>query len=450
MPPPGPPDDFGFGSIELVMAPLYLASVWSMGLWCLGTAQMYFYYSSYSKDPLWLKMHIFLIWTLNTLHQAFLIEVPYQYLIVNFGDRDAVAVLDRFLVASLLISAFACIMVQVIFVLRVWKLSNRNIPVTGYVLLLVLAQFAATCLYFGKAAVLTTFIDLKRAMPITRIVNGISAAADGSIAIILVFLLHRVRTGFNKRSETAISRLIAFTINTGLVTGLCSLLALITGIVLPNTLVFMFFYVLIGRLYMNSLFATLNSRISIRNEIFSNNSNSNNHEATNVTHLTDRFRVSPHSPSPPASRYFSTNLALDHERGSGLNQDREIDFARRSCPPRYTQHSTAGISVTVETTVGSPLDGVSIIEDKIPLPPPLSESSIRSSRPLSRSIYSWDLITDDGSVEGEGERINEGVNEYYFGRSSYPNMRSSYRHSQHQHQRDRSINIHLPPSMTMK
>lgn len=357
------------------MAPLYLASVFSMGLWCIGTVQLYFYYSHYTKDPLWLKIHIFFIWALNTLHEAFLIEVPYQYLIVNFGDRDAITILDRFLVASLLISAFSCIMVQVVFVLRVWKLSDRNIPLAGSVFILVIGQFVGACLYFGRAAVLTTFMELKHVMPITRIVNGVSAAADGSIAIILVILLHRVRTGF-KRSETAITRLITFTINTGLVTGLCSLLALITGIFLADTLVFMFFYVLIGRLYMNSLLATLNSRISLRNEIFSNS-----HEATNVTQLTDRFRV------PQTPQYRSTF------------SEHEVDFVRRSYPPRYTQQSLAGISVTVERTIGSPLDGDHMSERKIPSLTHTS-STVRSSR-SSRSIYSWDLITDEGEVAEE-------------------------------------------------
>ena len=83
-------------------------------------------------------------------------------------------------------------------------------------------------------------------MIITRIVNSITAVADSVIAISLVVLLHRTRSGF-RRSDSTINRLIVFTINTGLVTSVCAILGLVLGFVLFESLLFMFFYLSIAR-----------------------------------------------------------------------------------------------------------------------------------------------------------------------------------------------------------
>lgn len=48
-----------------------------------------------------------------------------------------------------------------------------------------------------------------------------------SIALVLIYLLHRSRTGF-KRSDTIIKRLIIFTLSTGLSTSLCAIMTLVT------------------------------------------------------------------------------------------------------------------------------------------------------------------------------------------------------------------------------
>lgn len=72
------------------------------------------------------------------------------------------------------------------------------------------------------------------------------AASDAIIAIVLSFYLHTSRSGF-KRTDTIINRLIMFTVNTGVLTGICAVLTLITNVAFPNTFIYMIFYIIVAR-----------------------------------------------------------------------------------------------------------------------------------------------------------------------------------------------------------
>ena len=134
--------------------------------------------------------------------------------------------------------------------------------------------------YFGKAIHFKSFAQLLTIKEITRSINIVNAVADASIAAVLVFLLQKSRTGF-RTSETIINRLIIFTVNTGLLTGCTAIVCLIMNIVFPDTFLYILFYLMTSRrmflnfavlvywlmicftVYVNSLYATLNSRKSI-------------------------------------------------------------------------------------------------------------------------------------------------------------------------------------------
>jgi len=145
-------------------------------------------------------------------------------------------------------------------------------------------------IYAIKGIRFTQLADLGSLKALSLSVNALAAAGDVLLAIILSLLLHTSRTGF-KGSDTMITMLITFTINTGALTSICAIASLITVssiisfdipcitaitnqiTVLPAAFVYILFYFAIGRLYCNSLLATLNARKAIRsaskNEDFS-------------------------------------------------------------------------------------------------------------------------------------------------------------------------------------
>jgi hypothetical protein len=100
--------------------------------------------------------------------------------------------------------------------------------------------FTLDRLPLGTFARLTTIVNL------SRLVNVGGAVADISIAASLIYLLQGSRTGFSK-SDSIINRLIMFSLNTGLLTSLDAIASLVTISVLPNTFVYIMFYVTCSR-----------------------------------------------------------------------------------------------------------------------------------------------------------------------------------------------------------
>ncbi|KAI5116215.1 hypothetical protein M0805_006766 [Coniferiporia weirii] len=241
---------------------LFIASVLTMGLWGMGSVQVYYYYDRYTNDQWWLKLQVFAVWALDTAHQALILHSTYIYLVTEYANFAYLAHFESTIRDSIILTAFICALVQSFFVMRIYRLSKKNIPLTGVSLALVIAQFTSTVVYYAKAYHFTQFAELETIFDVTRTINVITMCSDVFIAGVLVYLLQNSRTGF-KRSETMINRLVAFAVNTGLITSINAVISLVTGIALPTTFVYILFYLMLSRLYMNSMLATLNSRLNL-------------------------------------------------------------------------------------------------------------------------------------------------------------------------------------------
>jgi hypothetical protein len=167
------------------------------------------------------------------------------------------------------------------YAIRVFKLSERNWWLTAlvvrpctHILLsiiltsptqasLIIPSFALQTVYCVKMAAYKSILELSQIAIIAQVINAINAACDIAIAVAMVMLLHRSKTGL-KQTDTIVNRLVLFVVNTGLLTSLCATTALVLLLASPNTLLYAIFFFITPRLYANSLFATLNARASIR------------------------------------------------------------------------------------------------------------------------------------------------------------------------------------------
>ncbi|KAH0826781.1 hypothetical protein J3R83DRAFT_5196 [Lanmaoa asiatica] len=143
--------------------------------------------------------------------------------------------------------------------------SNKSWLATGSVMILVVAEFLLTIIYNSKGIPFVTFSQFAPWKGLSMAVNGVSAAGDLLIAVLLCYMLQTSRTGFRK-SHTLINKLMVFSINTGLLTSLFALASLVSIAVWPQSFIYITFYFCIGRLYCNSLLATLNARKGLRDE----------------------------------------------------------------------------------------------------------------------------------------------------------------------------------------
>ncbi|KAG6810845.1 hypothetical protein H0H92_010110 [Tricholoma furcatifolium] len=195
--------------------------------------------------------------------------------------------------------------VQLFYTGRVWRLSEQNIVVTAFIAALVLANAAWTII----AMQYKTFENLLKISNLTVTINALSTATDILIAVTLCFMLNKARTGF-KTSDTMINRLIIFVINTGVITSLCAIAALTSVLVSPTTLIYASFYFCIGRLYTNSLLATLNARRSITAGVYDDG-----------THMMVSL---PPTINPPSSIMTGDNFDAAHSFKASANPDCSI------------------------------------------------------------------------------------------------------------------------------
>jgi len=200
---------------------------------------------------------------LDTLHQALITHTVYTYTITDWGNPAQLQVLVWSLLVEVIFTGITAFVVQSFLTIRIWRLSGRNVYITGTAATLVLGGLLSCIIYLSRAFKYKTLEGLANVKAESMSVNVIGAAADVLISGTLCTLLNFSRTGFHK-SDAIINKLIIFTVNTGLLTSLCALASLISILVAGNTFVYIAFFFCLGRLYTNSLLATLNARKTIR------------------------------------------------------------------------------------------------------------------------------------------------------------------------------------------
>ncbi|KAJ8075803.1 hypothetical protein PM082_021435 [Marasmius tenuissimus] len=245
------------------MGVMFIGVIASAVLYGVSLAQTLYYFNRYPSDAWYLKYLVILTLLFDTSHLAMITHTIYHYTITEYYDHQALTRLIWSVLAEALPTGITGTLVQVFYVVRIFRLSKRNYWVSGLILAIVLANAACGTAWVVISLQMETYHQLLKINPLTITINALSAAADVLIAAILCYLLARSKTGF-KRSDSMISKLITFTANTGLATSVCALASLISLLGSPTTLIYALFYFCIGRLYTNSLLVALNARNSIR------------------------------------------------------------------------------------------------------------------------------------------------------------------------------------------
>ncbi|PBK60598.1 hypothetical protein ARMSODRAFT_982132 [Armillaria solidipes] len=259
-------------SLDTTMGAAFIGVVVAAILHGVSCVQAWYYFT-HQHDQWPLKSIVAAVMVFDTVHQALICHTGkvfymlrcllYTYLITHYGNAAELQRTVWSLLAEVLFNGFTAFLVQSFLALRVWRLSNRKILVTVIVALLVVAEFGCV-IAFGTLALINVhnFAELATLKYLSISVNALAAAGDVLIAGTLCLLLHRSRTGFQKKVLTR--KQILFAVNTGLLTSLCAVASLISILTAPNTFIYITFFFCMGRLYSNSLLATLNARKRIR------------------------------------------------------------------------------------------------------------------------------------------------------------------------------------------
>ncbi|KAF9558184.1 hypothetical protein CPC08DRAFT_709814 [Agrocybe pediades] len=176
------------------------------------------------------------------------------------------------LTTSAVIENIITALVQSFFCYRIYRLSEGCILLTVACLTLILLRLVG-----GMTLAVYSFID------VSTTPNGIvfvvklswlitsslacGAAADVLIAALMLYYLRQLDSPHNHTPTTQIiNRLIRFSLQTGLLTSMASVTVIICFQAMQNMIWFSF-YVLLAKVYSNSLLASLNARPQMRRQV---------------------------------------------------------------------------------------------------------------------------------------------------------------------------------------
>jgi len=209
-----------------------------------------------------LKGFVVILFILDTVHTVLCIYSVYWYLILNFGN---VANLDLTMWAiniQIDVNGLMGFLVQLMYARRVYIMSG-NIVIPA-----IITALGGIC--FALGFVLTRKIfELKyfsRDSSLTWVIcvgMGSTASADILIALSMCWYLYHKRTGF-AGTDSVIMTLMSYSINSGLLTSILAIGLPICFVIIPTNFIWVVFFWLMGKCYVNSFLAMLNNRDTLR------------------------------------------------------------------------------------------------------------------------------------------------------------------------------------------
>ncbi|KDR86134.1 hypothetical protein GALMADRAFT_150437 [Galerina marginata CBS 339.88] len=242
---------------------MFLGSIFASGLSGIVTVQCIVFFKLYPQDSRILKSLVIAVWILDLAHSSFVISAMWDYLIAGFGKISKTDFIPETIALSVIFTAILTFLAQWFFAHRIYRLSNRNVFLTGPILILALGRLVAASVSGGEMITLKSFTLFKRHFKwLFSVGLALSSTVDILVTFSLFFLLQRSRKQSLSLNEI-IDALVLYTFEIGSLTSAATVISMICWLTLENNLVFLGLHFVIGKLYANSLLATLNARQEI-------------------------------------------------------------------------------------------------------------------------------------------------------------------------------------------
>ncbi|RDB18691.1 hypothetical protein Hypma_014756 [Hypsizygus marmoreus] len=247
------------GDIALLTGPMLLGNFFGYGLFGILVVQLFMYHYRFPKDPLWIKTLVWFLFVIDTLITVLATIAAWNMLAQGWGKPATLTPLDWPFGGIPLLSGLVASCVHFFFCWRLWKLRGAMlIPVIIATISLLTWATASYCGIHGRSL---GILRLKSLKPYVIVWLGGSTLVDSLIAGYMVLILFQAssRTAFQATSSL-LHKLITLTIETGLATGLAALAELVLFIVFPENNMHFIPFLMLAKLYSNTLLATLNAR----------------------------------------------------------------------------------------------------------------------------------------------------------------------------------------------
>ncbi|KAJ7659089.1 hypothetical protein DFH06DRAFT_1472546 [Mycena polygramma] len=236
----------------------------SYALFGVETVQVYVYYDRFPQDSRTMKAMVAALWCGELAHTVSIASLLYTMIITNFGHPERLIVLPTSWLVAAPLGSLVAFGVQSFFAFRIYKLS-RSLWIPGLCWALSLFRLGpANVIVFTFGATEPLAELLSRWGSLFDAVWAASAVNDIIIALTLVYSLYHRRSSALERTAAIVDKLIAWTIETGLITSVASIVLMSVFITMPTNFIWISIVVIIPRLFSNSFLASLNSRAALR------------------------------------------------------------------------------------------------------------------------------------------------------------------------------------------
>lgn len=263
-------------NVNATVGALFLGHFAAAIFYGINCVQTYGYFQLFDKDHWTLKFAVFSLWMLGTLHMAVVSHAVYTYIVSGFGNIETPSLTAWSIWSQAIISPIITILVRLIYGIRIWRLSNRNLYLVSAIALS--ALFSCGC---GIAATLqglqlNSFDIFSMKTYLLYLSLGSSIVTDTVITSSLCVLLFSNRTHI-KRINSLLNTLMLYTIYTGMLTGVYALVLTVFYAFFrkhatssKNSLLVAFYFPS-PNMYLNALLANLNARYKLREEYYNGN-----------------------------------------------------------------------------------------------------------------------------------------------------------------------------------
>ncbi|PBK58808.1 hypothetical protein ARMSODRAFT_1027931 [Armillaria solidipes] len=258
-PVPVPP---GYPIVRL-SGPVIVAVLLHWGLFGTLSVQLYLYYLAFPKDRQFTKYLVYGLYVIEFAQTVLVSHDAFAGFGYGFGDIEALTDIHNNWLTVPIMSSVAAGVGQGFYAYRIFILSkSRVIPILVICVSLISSVAAiVTGIYSFEAGNITKLNNRKTSIAV-GIWCGTAALCDIVIAICMTYYLTRRNTGF-RQTRILITKLIRLTIETGSVTAVVALLSLILFLAFPQKTFYGTPALIMPKLYANTVYMVLNSRIRI-------------------------------------------------------------------------------------------------------------------------------------------------------------------------------------------
>ncbi|KAL1740213.1 hypothetical protein HDZ31DRAFT_68153 [Schizophyllum fasciatum] len=254
--------------VDAKLGSAFIGCVMAGILYGITCFQTYNYHKGRFDDPWILDAFVYWLWTLETLHLGLVMHGCYFYMVTNYNNPASMISPTWSLLVQVFVTCLTDVAVRGFFGRRVWIMMTQRSRTLAYVVVFCigtssLLTFASGIAFGTRAFMVGTFAGFNEISYLLYTALGSGVVADAFIAISMCVLLSHSRTGL-RNTDSVIDTLILYTINTSLLTTVCSVACFISYAVRPNEFIFLGIYFILSELFINSLLASLNARTIIR------------------------------------------------------------------------------------------------------------------------------------------------------------------------------------------